>query len=77
MTRVAVLSVLLACSMDGQQLFGDGGVYYGPDGEIYVVFSNFRALGAVVTGAPYEAETVFEQTQALSDGTITRPTRVL
>lgn len=77
MTRIAVMSVLLACSINGQQLFRLGGVSYGPDSEIHIVFSDFRAPGEVVTDAPYAAETVFEQTQVLSDGTVARQTRVL
>ena len=77
MTRIAAMSIWLACSMDGQQLFRHGDVSYGPDSEIHMAFSDFHALGEMVTNAPYAAETVFEQAQALSDGTITRQTRVL
>lgn len=77
MTRIAVISVLLAYSMDGQQVFKNASISYGPESEIHIVFSNFRALDEVITDAPYAAETVFEQTHALSDGTITRQTRVL
>lgn len=77
MTRIALMSAILASGMTGQQFFKHSGVSYGPDGEIRVVFADFHAIGAAVAGAPYSADTVLERTQILADGTITHQTTLL
>lgn len=71
MTRIVLALTVFSCSVFGQQalMFSTRSGQTAPDGTRTVTFSGLRPAGQPVTGAPYSADQVSENSQTLSDGT--------